>query len=78
MTGANWISIAVPIVLNLIALGYFAANLRTRIDQLERDVQEARDIPGRVIRLETQLAAIQIMLTRIENKLDAMVQHAAT
>lgn len=71
--GVQW-GVIVTVIFQVGLIIWTASAASQRLDRLERDVADAKDIPGRVIRLETQLANIDRTLADLNMKMDRLLQ----
>jgi len=75
--GIQW-GIAIPVAIQALVFVFYAGSANQRLTALEGVVEKAETIPGRVLVLETRLAAIESQLGRVEDKVDRLLQRSRT
>lgn len=70
------VAIVGAILIQTFGMGYWAANLSSRITTLEEAGRISSGQDARIVRVETQVQSIQRTLDRIDTKLDRIIQGA--
>lgn len=66
--------VIVTVIIQVLSIVWIASAANQRLERLEQDVAAISDVPGRVIRLETQFTDIKATLARLEGMLGTLVQ----